>query len=328
MRAFAALLFLAASAMAAPTEVTYKKFIDWSIQHGKVYATASEHSQKFENFRSNLALVNFLNRQNKGATFALNQFADLSQQEFANQYLRQFPNNLVRKSNLAYNPRKEYPATFDWRDHGAVSAVKNQASCGSCWAFSATGNMEGVYQIKNKEMILFSEQQLVDCEHDCMLFPGTTEQVCDEGCNGGLMPNAMTYAMREGMMTEADYPYTGKDGKCKYDATKAKVKFSAWQWVGKNESAMVAALNDIGPLSIAVDATYWSYYSSGIYDSSCSSTRMNHGVLLVGYGKEGTKDYWIIKNSWGTSWGEKGFMRLIRGKNKCGIENFVSTVIA
>jgi len=329
MRAFTALCILIAAASAAPTEVIYKNFIDWTIQHGKEYSNAGEHQERFTNFQTNLALVNFLNRQNKGATFALNQFADLTQQEFADRYLRQFPTNIARKSTLPYNPRKGYPETWDWRDHGAVSAVKNQGSCGSCWAFSATGNMEGVYQIANKEMKLFSEQQLVDCEHDCMIFPGTTEQVCDEGCNGGLMPNAFTYAIREGMETESDYPYTGKQSKkCNAAESHQKTKFSAWQWVGKNESAMVAALNDIGPLSIAVDATYWSYYSSGIYDSSCSTSRMNHGVLLVGYGKEGQKDYWIIKNSWGTSWGEKGFMRLIRGKNKCGVENFVCTILA
>ena len=180
----------------------------------------------------------------------------------------------------------------------------------------------------HNELPLISEQQLVDCEHDCMEFPGTTQEVCDEGCNGGLMPNAFTYAIREGMESEADYPYKGVDQTCKFDASKVKYHFSSWAWVDQDEDAMVAALNTKGPLSVALDASYWSFYAGGIYDSACSSSRMNHGVLLVGYGVENGTKYWIVKNSWGTGWGEKGYIRLIRGKNKCGINNFVCTIMA
>jgi len=111
-------------------------------------------------------------------------------------------------------------------------------------------------------------------------------------------------------------------------SAKIKYHFTKWSWVEDNEDAMVAGLNENGPLSVALDATYWSFYSGGIYDSSCSSTRMNHGVLLVGYGEEKDVKYWIIKNSWGESWGEKGYIRLIRGKNKCGVNNFVCTIVA
>ena len=326
MKAVYALLLLAGCAMAADI---YSEFIDWTIEYGKGYANAQEHVARFNAFKSNYALVRHLNRQGKG-TFTLNRFADMTQEEFAAKYLRPFPvAQLPRyKKTLAWNRFADYPEAKNWADDGAVTPVKDQASCGSCWAFSATGAMEGAWFMAHNELPLISEQQLVDCEHDCMEFPGTTQEVCDEGCNGGLMPNAFTYAIREGMESEEDYPYKGVDRTCRYDASKVKYHFSSWAWVDQDEDAMVAALNTKGPLSVALDASYWSYYSGGIYDVSCSSTRMNHGVLLVGYGVENGTKYWIVKNSWGTSWGEKGFIRLIRGKNKCGINNFVCTIIA
>jgi len=130
------------------------------------------------------------------------------------------------------------------------------------------------------------------------------------------------------MVSESDYPYVGVDQTCKLDQSDIKYHFSSWTFIDDNEDAMVAALNDKGPLSVALDATYWSFYSGGIYDSSCSSERMNHGVLLVGYGSENGTGYWIIKNSWADDWGEKGYLRLIRGKNKCGVNNFVCTIAA
>lgn len=320
-----AILCLFAVALAATDDV-YKQFVDWTLNHEKIYNNVEEHVSRFEIFKENLALINHLNRQGKGV-FALNKFADMTREEFAAKYLS--TPRLAAPHPADFKAKNaQYPDTKDWTTEGAVNKIKDQASCGSCWAFSAVANMEGVYYVAHKTLPDISEQQLVDCEHDCMIFPGTTEKVCDEGCNGGLMPNAFTYAIREGMMTQKDYPYVGRDQTCKYNAAKVQYHFSAWQWVDKNEDAMVAALNDLGPLSVAVDATYWSYYSSGIYDSSCSTTTMNHGVAIVGYGKEGTKLYWIIRNSWGTSWGIKGYMHLIRGKNKCGVNNFVCSIKA
>jgi len=326
MKFFLAILCVAVVAFAA-TDDDYRAFVEWTISNDKIYSNVEEHVSRFQIFKDNLALINHLNRQGKGV-FAVNKFADLTADEFAAKYLRPFP---AAAKNHPVNFKATglaYPDSKDWRNEGAVNPIKNQASCGSCWAFSAVANMEGVYYVVNKVLPDLSEQQLVDCEHDCMIFPGTTETVCDEGCNGGLMPNAFTYAIREGMMTQKDYPYKGRDQKCAFDPTKPIIKFKSWQWVDQNENAMVAAVNDIGPLSVAVDATYWSYYSSGIYDSTCSTTRMNHGVAIVGYGKQGTTDYWIIRNSWGTSWGIKGYMQLIRGKNKCGINNFVCSIRA
>jgi len=326
MKAVYALSVLAAAACAADV---YQDFANWQTHFGKSYKNAQEHVAKFNAFKSNWALVRHLNRQGRGF-FSLNKFADMTQEEFAATYLRPMPvpNKPREVATLKVNRLGDYPTEKNWVDDGAVTGVKDQASCGSCWAFSATGNMEGVYFVAHKKLPSLSEQQLVDCEKDCMIYPGTTEKVCDEGCDGGLMPNAFTYAIREGMMTEKEYPYKGVDQDCKYDASKATYHFSDWKFIDADEDSMVAALNTQGPLSVGVDATYWSFYSGGIYKSLCSTDRMNHGVLLVGYGVENGTNYWIVKNSWGEDWGEKGYIRLVRGENKCGINNFVCTIIA
>jgi len=306
----------------------YDQFVDWTIDHGKVYSNAHEHVARYNAFKSNYALVRHLNRQGKGH-FALNKFADMTQEEFAAKYLRTLPiGQIPRRMSLPVNRFSDYPAAKNWVDDGAVTNVKDQKNCGSCWSFSATGSMEGAWFVAHKTLPLISEQQLVDCDKDCMDYPGTTQKVCDEGCNGGLMPNAFTYAIRVGMVGEEDYPYVGVDQTCRIDESKIKYHFTKWFMVDPDEDSMVAALNTNGPLSVALDATYWSFYSGGIYDSVCSSSRMNHGVLLVGYGEERGTKYWIVKNSWGSSWGEKGYIRLIRGKNKCGIQNFVCTIVA
>jgi len=307
----------------------YDSFFNWTIEYGKVYNSVNERASKFNAFKSNYALVNHLNRQSKGlCTFELNKFADLTSEEFAAKYLSLIPVEKHSYYTVPYKKGLKYPESKNWVDDGAVTKVKNQANCGSCWAFSATGAMEGAWFVAHKKLPLISEQQLVDCDKECMDYPGTTQKVCDEGCNGGLMPNAFSYAIKNGMETEDDYPYKGIDQTCKVDKSKIKYHFSKWVMIKDNEDAMVEALNKYGPLSVGVDATYWSFYSKGIYDSSCSSSRMNHGVLLVGYGTEGNTKYWIIKNSWDTNWGEKGFIRLIRGKNKCGVNNFVCTILA
>ena len=306
----------------------YDSFFNWTIQYGKNYANMNEQITHFNAFKSNYALVHHLNRQSNLCTFELNKFADLTPEEFAAKYLSLMSVEKPSYHTLPYNKGLKYPDSKDWVKDGAVSKVKNQENCGSCWAFSATGAMEGAWFVAHKTLPLISEQQLVDCDKECMNYPGTTQKVCDKGCKGGLMPIAFEYAIKNGMEAEDDYPYKGVDQTCKFDKNKVKYHFSKWFMIKDNEDAIIEAINKYGPLSIGVDATYWSFYSKGIYDSFCSSTKMNHGVLLVGYGVEGNTKYWIVKNSWGTTWGESGYIRLIRGKNKCGINNFVCTIIA
>jgi len=302
----------------------YDKYVEWSKLYRKE-RDSLDHVKRFENFKTNYAIVRHLNRQGH-AHFALNEFADLSPEEFESLYLHPMQIPEAYLAPFKYNKYAQYPETKDWRDEGAVNKVVNQGSCGSCWAFSAVANMEGVWFVKHRtELPVLSQQQLVDCDHECMIYQG--EESCDEGCNGGLMPNAFTYAIKYGMESAGDYPYTGRSGTCKYDATKAKYKFTSQVKVEANEEAMVAAINDLGPLSVAVCASSWSFYSGGIFDSNCCTT-LNHGVTIVGYGADNGKQYWIIRNSWGTSWGISGYMKLARGHNRCAVNDFACSIVA
>jgi len=321
---------LVASAFALVNPI-YQEWDQWKAKYNPKYATNDEEQKRFKVFRENKRMILKLNKAYEsdptGPRFALNQFADLSPEEFAAQYLHEIPHNFPRPEFLPPTTKtlNDYPKEKNWVTDGAVTPVKNQGSCGSCWSFSVTGNMEGVYKVAHGELPVLSEQQLVDCDHDCMEYKG--QKSCDQGCDGGLMPNGMTYGIREGMTTEEKYPYTGKNGKCTYESSQALYHFSDWRAVNGTDVDMIAALNDIGPLSVGVDATLWQFYFGGIFSVICGKT-LNHGVLLVGYGVEGSKEFWIIKNSWGASWGEKGYLRLIREKDKCGVDNFVNTIIA
>ena len=314
MKAIFAILFLAAIAVG---DNVYNEFVQWTMENGKVYNSAEDHVKRFENYRKNKELVAALNSQG-GAYFELNKFADMSQEEFAATYLHPVP--VYAKGTFV--PATGVNEDFDWREKGAVNGVKDQASCGSCWAFSVVANMETAYYLKYNVLPSLSEQQLVDCDHGCMIT--TSGIACDQGCDGGWMPVAMKYGIKNGMMTEAEYPYQAVAGTCAYDASKATYKFTEYKAIGQTEADLMEAVKTYGPLSIGVDATYWSFYKSGLYTSICSTTTMNHGVALVGY----ADNYWIIRNSWGTSWGESGYIRVPRADNKCGVCNFANTIIA
>jgi hypothetical protein len=217
------------------------------------------------------------------------------------------------------NPRPNsanIPDSFDWRAQGAVGAVKNQGSCASCWAFTTTGNLEGLYFIKYGKLLSLSEQQLVDCDTN------------DNGCNGGMMDNAYTYLQNAGgSLLESEYPYTGRKGQCRAYSPNGTVKVTGMIDAGTtDENYIKQMLYNIGPLGVVINASTLQYYTSGIFNvspSSCPASGINHGVLLVGYGSENGVDYWIAKNSWGASWGEQGFFRIARGKGLCGINNHV-----
>lgn len=303
----------------------------WKAENHRFYGSVAEDKERFAIFVQNQARVNKLNAlyasDPEGARFGLNQFADLSADEFARLYLHEMDVSSVKREFLppTHSKLSDWPESKDWVEDGAVTAVKNQGSCGSCWAFSVSGNAEGVYYVAKKELPLLSEQQFVDCDHDCMQYQG--EKVCDSGCNGGLMPIAMQYAIREGIETEEAYPYHGTEKTCKHNATASAYHFSKWAAVNGTETEMVAALNTYGPLSIGVDANMWQFYLGGVFSLPCGKT-LNHGVLLVGYGvTDKKKEYWKIKNSWGHTWGEKGYIRLVREKDKCGVDNFVNTIL-
>jgi len=309
----------------------YKEWDDWKRQYQPRYASNEEEDKRFRIFAQNKRTVLKLNAMTAndpdGARFGLNQFADLTSEEFAAKYLHEIPSDFPRGAFLPPTKKtlKDYPKEKNWVEDGAVTPVKNQGDCGSCWSFSVTGNMEGVYKVAHGELPVLSEQQFVDCDHECMIYKG--QKSCDSGCDGGLMPNAMKYAIENGVTTEEKYPYKAKAHTCSYNKSQALYHFSDWRAVNGTDVEMVAALNEVGPLSVGVDATLWQFYIGGIFSIICGTT-LNHGVLLAGYGVHNNKEYWLIKNSWGASWGEKGYLRLIREKDKCGVDNFVNTIIA
>jgi cathepsin L len=261
-------------------------------------------------------------------TLGINQFADMTLSEFQSNHLLHSGDmfrHLQEKeeySSLFLSPMNigPLPESVDWRKEGFVTPVKNQGQCGSCWAFSATGALEGQYFRKSKQLESFSEQQLVDCSHS----------QGNMGCNGGLMDNAFKYVKTKGIEKETDYPYKGKDLRCNYNESKVVTRVSSFSTIAKgNETALQIASATVGPISVAIDASQSSFqfYKSGVYNEPrCSSASLDHGVLLVGYGADPQNNlFWLVKNSWGVKWGEAGYIRMSRNKkNQCGISTMAS----
>uniref|UniRef100_A0AAV2KSI1 Peptidase C1A papain C-terminal domain-containing protein n=1 Tax=Knipowitschia caucasica TaxID=637954 RepID=A0AAV2KSI1_KNICA len=224
----------------------------------------------------------------------------------------------VSARRLRSNARKLDQYFVDYRNTGFVTEVKDQGYCGSCWAFSTTGAIEGQLYKQTGQIVSLSEQNLVDCSKPYGTY----------GCNGAWMANAYDYVISNGLMTTNAYPYTSVDTQaCYYDSRLAVAHIKDYRFIPKgDEQALADAVATIGPITVAIDADHASFlfYSSGIYDEpSCNPSNLSHAVLLVGYGSEGGEDFWIIKNSWGTSWGEGGYMRILRnGKNTCGVASY------
>jgi C1A family cysteine protease len=263
--------------------------------HQKNYGSPEVERYRRSVFAANLIKIEAHNKDaSKTYALGLTVFADLTQEEFASQYLSSFAIEAQPQPEPFVN---NLTADVDWVSKGFTTPVKNQGQCGSCWAFSATGALEGLSKAKGN-LQSFSEQQLVDC----------STSYGNNGCNGGLMDNAFRYVEAKGITTESAYPYTAKDGSCKVDGGAFK---NSKHVDITNCNGLTSAINN-QVVSVAVDATNWSLYSSGVF-GNCK-TSLNHGVLLVGV-KNGA---WWIKNSWGTGWGEQGFIRLNAG-NTCGL---------
>lgn len=254
----------------------------------------------------------------KGFYVGLNKFADLTNTEFRERYtgLNRPLIKLTNPENLfSYDQTQALPSSVDWRAKGAVTAVKDQGQCGSCWSFSTTGSVEGAWAL-NYSLVSLSEQNLIDC----------SRRYGNMGCNGGLMDNAFKYIIdNKGLDTEESYPYEETTSyNCRYTSTNMGAKISSYKDVTSgSEGALQNAIAYHGPVSVAIDASNMSFqlYKGGVYyEPRCSSTSLDHGVLAVGYGTGSSGDYWIVKNSWGTSWGDQGYIYMARNKdNNCGI---------
>jgi cathepsin L len=252
----------------------------------------------------------------------LNHFADMTNDEF-----RARSNGLRVNAHPSVIKRhvSGLPSSVDWRTKGYVTGVKDQAQCGSCWAFSTTGSVEGAHFKATGKLVSLSEQNLVDCS-------GAEGNM---GCGGGLMDYAFEYIIKnKGIDTEKSYPYTAEDGTCHFKANAIGATISSFMDVTSgDESALQEAVATVGPVSVGIDASSYSFqlYSSGVYDEpNCSSSQLDHGVLAVGYDTSSDgQDYWIVKNSWGSSWGQQGYIWMSRNKdNQCGIATAASYPIA
>lgn len=291
----------------------------WKGVHTKSYENINEEKVRYTIWQDNQRKIAEHNAKNSGLTLRMNHFGDLTNTEYramVNGYLHHQKNG----SAFLAPSHVEEPATVDWRDQGYVTPVKNQGQCGSCWAFSTTGSLEGQHFKKTGTLVSLSEQNLVDC----------STSYGNNGCQGGLMDNAFEYIKaNKGIDTESSYPYTGRNGQCKFNAANVGATVTGHTDIPQgDEAALKTALATVGPISVAIDASNFSFqfYHSGVYDeSSCSSTQLDHGVLAVGYGTYQGKDYWLVKNSWGSGWGLNGYIRMSRNKqNQCGIASSAS----
>jgi len=296
------------------------QFATWATQHGRVYAAAEERAHRFLVWKDNLAYVQRHAALNLSYTLGLTKFADLTNDEFRRQYTGtrlDRTRRSKRKTGFMYADT-EAPESVDWRDKDAVTSVKDQGSCGSCWAFSAIGSVEGINAIRTGEALSLSEQELVDCD-----------QEYNQGCNGGLMDYAFDFIIENGGIdSEKDYPYKGYDTRC--DANKKNahvVTIDGYEDVPENDEESLKKAVAGQPVSVAIEAggRDFQLYSGGVFTGKCG-TDLDHGVLAVGYGTEKDLDYWIVKNSWGEYWGEKGYLRMQRnlkdsnsGFGLCGI---------
>ncbi|XP_074562981.1 cysteine proteinase 1-like [Curcuma longa] len=309
-------------------------FASFVRRFGKTYADENERAYRFKVFKKNLLLAARHQILDPTATHGVTKFSDLTPAEFRRAYLGLRRPSLASSPEAPVLPTNDLPTDFDWRDYGAVGAVKNQGSCGSCWSFSTAAALEGAHFLATGKLKSLSEQQLVDCDHECDL---DEPDACDQGCNGGLMTTAFQYLLKAGgLQSEEDYPYTGSDRNgCKFDKSKIVASVQNFSVVSVDEDQIAANLVKRGPLAIGINAVYMQTYIGGVSCPYICGRHLDHGVLLVGYGSSGyapirlkNKPYWIIKNSWGENWGEKGYYKICRGRNVCGVDSMVSTVTA
>lgn len=303
----------------------YGDFLSFLKTYNKSYANDAEHQKRFGIFRENMAKAMQLQEHDTGdARYGASPFADLTAEEFKKNYLTPHWDLSYDPSLIpAKIPSGSPPDAFDWRDHNAVSPVKNQGSCGSCWAFSTTGNIEGQWAIHKSTLLSLSEQELVDCDK------------LDDGCEGGLPSNAYKEIIRlGGLETESDYPYDAEDDKCSFNKSEARVQINGAVNISSNEADMAAWLAQNGPISIGINAMAMQFYMGGVshpWSIFCNPSELDHGVLIVGYGtKKGyfsDTPYWIIKNSWGPSWGEKGYYLVYRGAGVCGLNRMATSAV-
>jgi len=311
-----------ASTAAFSGDALLSKFEAWKKEHGKTYETSAALTAAMTAFAANEEIINTHNAKGLSYTLGHNKFSDMTWDQFRSTHMSElFTNKAPKNMNRVHITEggNKVADEMDWVTKGAVTPIKDQQRCGSCWAFSTTGSMEGAYQIATGQLLSFSEEDLVQCDHNG-----------DQGCSGGLMDNAFDWIKSNGICLEADYPYTsggGVTGTCKKGCKAVATNTGHSDVPAKDEAALKSAVA-MGPVSVAIEAdkSAFQLYKSGVLDNSACGTQLDHGVLVVGYGTDASlsKDYWKVKNSWGQTWGEEGYIRMVQGKNQCGIASQAS----
>jgi cathepsin H len=283
-------------------------------ENGRIYADDVEYQRRFAIYQAASVKVDELNTNTDGVEYALNKYADWTPEEFKRLLGYKKANTTAAAIPALENaPLDSAPNAFDWCERGACTPVKDQAQCGSCWAFATTENIESVWHIKGRGLPVLAPQQIVDCDRN------------EYGCNGGDPRQAYMYVKNQGGIdTNAYYPYRAVQGACRFSAGAVAAKVTGEQdGYGGSEEQMAANLAAIAPFSIIVDAQSWQYYKGGVLPSSQCGKSLDHAVVAVGYNKE--QGFWRVRNSWGAGWGESGFIRLQFNANTCGIQTEVLT---
>jgi C1A family cysteine protease len=310
MIAFALLL-----AVAVATDVDYAyEWEKFKAVYGKSYPHHDVAAYRFRVFKENFDMIAEHNAKKLDWTLDINEFADLTWEEFKKTHLGYAKSTGTPRKTVNLTGLFNVPDSIDWVSKGAVTGVKNQQQCGSCWAFSTTGSIEGAVQIKTGKLTSVSEQQLVDC----------SGSFGNMGCNGGLMDDAFKYVISNGgICSEASYPYKAADGTCQTCTPVSKI--ASYVDVAHNDEKSLKAAVALNPVSVAIEADQsgFQFYSGGIFSGTCG-TNLDHGVLVVGYGADSGTDYWLVKNSWGASWGLQGYIKLVRQEStgqpgQCGL---------
>jgi len=317
-----ALLFVFVAVVFAERLNVDEEWEKFKNQYNKAYTSVREEAFRKGVFAHHLNVIQRHNHKYglglKSYRLGVNEYADLMNSEFR-QMMNGYKPSQKRPAPhvLTADESEALPTSVNWADKGAVTEIKNQAQCGSCWAFSTTGSVEGQHYLATKKLVSLSEQNLVDCS-------GPEGNM---GCEGGLMDQGFEYIIKnKGIDTEESYPYTAEDGTCHFKRADVGATISSYVDVdSQNENALQKAIANVGPISVAIDASQMSFqlYEDGVYDEpACSTTALDHGVLAVGYDNDSAsgKDYYLVKNSWGTTWGISGYIKMSRNNgNQCGI---------
>jgi len=316
---FGLLVFIASCANVDPLDgLTEQQAFQRLIKtYKKVYASEKEYEHRFGIFKDNLKIIAELNAKDAEAIYGINEFADMSAEEFTERYRIQNFSSIESLTGEPVGPMDRpsvpgpnvtaLPASYDWNSKGCVTAVYNQGTCGSCWAFASAENMESAACIAKKGLRNFSMQQLLDC-------------VSNGSCRGGYPSSALQYAAGSGIMLYNSYPYTGAKGTCRYSGGAVAQRFSGWKYVdrSKNENNIQNWVYSSGAPAVCVDSKTWQYYQGGVVTSNCG-VAIDHVVQITGWTTMNGRLAWKVRNSWGAGWGSAGYMYIAIGYNLCAV---------